>query len=121
MKFSVRDRDGKFTASFDEVFRSEGAWIIHTPVRSPKANAHAQRWVGTVRRKCLDWLLRLGRRHLEAILREYVEHYHSARPDRGLGLDVSDIAGGSSPSPGGDVIKRRDVLGGLIHEYHFAA
>lgn len=121
VKFLIRDRDAKFTASFDEVFRSEGARIIPTPVRSPKANAHAERWVGTVRRECLDWLLVLGRRHLEAIVREYVEHYHSARPHRGLGLDVPDTAGGSGASPGGDVIKRRDVLGGLIHEYHVAA
>ena len=120
-KFLIRDRDAKFTASFDEVFRSEGARIILTSVRSPKANAHAERWVGTVRLECLDWLLVLGRRHLKAILRDYVRHYHSARPHRGLGLDVPDTAGSSGSSPGGDVIKRRDVLGGLIHEYHVAA
>lgn len=121
MKFLIGDRDTKFTRSFNEVFRSEGARIILTPVRSPKANAHAERWVGTVRRECLDWLLVLGRRHLEAILREYVEHYHSARPHRGLALDVPDTDGCSSASLGSDVIERRDVLGGLIHEYHVAA
>ena len=80
IKFLIRDRDTKFTASFDEVFRSEGIRVIKTPVRSPRANAYAERWVRTVRTECLDWMLVLGRRHLERVLREYVRHYNQQRP-----------------------------------------
>ncbi len=74
-RFLIRDHDAKFTASFDEVFRTEGITVIRTPIRAPKANAHAERFVGTARRECLDWILVLGRRHLERVLRSYVTHY----------------------------------------------
>lgn len=79
-KFLIRDRDSKFTGPFDEVFTAEGADIIETPVRPPKANARAERFVGTIRRECLDWTLVLGGRHLESVLEEYVTHYNSHRP-----------------------------------------
>jgi hypothetical protein len=68
-RFLVRDRDGKFTREFDEVFRSEGIRVIKAPVRAPKARAHAERWVGSVRRECLDRLLIVGRRHLESVIK----------------------------------------------------
>jgi len=83
--FLIRDRDTKFTASFDEVFFSDGTRVIKTPVRSPRANAFAERFVGSVRRECLDRLLVFGRRHLEQILAESVEHYNEHRPHRSLG------------------------------------
>jgi putative transposase len=83
----LRDRDSKFTAAFDEVFRSEGVGVIRLPYRSPRANAFAERWVGTVRRECLDHLLIFGRRHLETVLAEFVEHYHEARPHQGLSVE----------------------------------
>ena len=82
--FLVRDRDSKFTREFDEVFRSEGIRVIKAPVRAPKARAHAERWVGTVRRECLDRLLILGRRHLQHVLATYVAHYNEHRPHRAL-------------------------------------
>jgi putative transposase len=119
-KMLIRDRDAKFSATFDEVFRSEGLRITRSPVRSPRANAFAERFVGTIRRECLDWILILGRRHLEVVLREYVEHYNAHRPHRGLGLKAP--AGEPAVFPSASrPIHRRDRLGGLIHEYHRAA
>ena len=81
----LRDCDAKFTRSFDGVFRSENAEVLVTPVQAPNANAHAERWVRTVRAECLDWLLIVGRGHLEQVLRIYVDHYvrHEALPRPG--------------------------------------
>jgi putative transposase len=117
IKFLIRDRDAKFTATFDEVFRSEGIRVIKTPVQSPRANAFAERWVRTVRTECLDWTLVLGRGHLERVLREYIGHYNWQRPHRGINLDVP--TGGVAPTPLPlHQVDRHDVLGGLIHEYY---
>jgi putative transposase len=87
-RFLIRDHDAKFTASFDEDFASERIAVIRTPIRAPKANAYAERFVGTARRECLDWILVLGRRHLERVLRSYVTHYNERRPHRGIDLGV---------------------------------
>jgi putative transposase len=123
LRYLLRDRDAKFCRSFDAVFGSEGAEIIRTPVQAPTANAYAERWVGTVRAECLDWLLIVGRSHLEQVLRIYVQHYNQHRPHRGLGLQA--------PDPPTDLIvvgedrlgrlHRRDLLGGLVHQYRRAA
>ena len=119
MRFLVRDRDTKFTAGFDAVFASIGVEIILTPVRSPRANAFAQRFVRTAREDCLDHLLVLSHHHLETVLAEYVEHYNTARPHRGLDLtppeSTTSLVGRSG------AIRRRNVLSGLIHEYELAA
>jgi len=72
--FLVHDRDTKFAAAFDAIFASEGVRIVRTPVRAPNANAHVERWVGTVRREGLDRPLIVGRRQLEHVLRAYVRH-----------------------------------------------
>ncbi len=109
-----------FTASFNEVFRSEGIEVIHTPIRAPQANAYAERFVRTVRAECLDWLLILGRRHLERVLRAYTAHYNRERPHRALALTSPQSAPAIGRSTIG-TIDRRDVLGGLIHEYYRAA
>ena len=93
-----------------------------TPVRAPKANAYAERWVRTVRTECLDWLLILNQRHLEAVLRVYVPHYNAERPHRGLKLSPPEgppRAEIASAVPGN--VCRRDLLGGLLHEYYQAA
>jgi len=121
IKFLIRDRDTKFTATFDEVLRSEGIRVIKTPIRSPRANAYAERWVRTVRTECLDWLLIFGRRHLERILREYSRHYNGQRPHRGINLQVPVPGDGVSSPPPTFQARRHDVLGGLIHEYDRAA
>ena len=79
-EFLIRDRDSKFTAVFDEVLAGNGMRIIKTPVRSPRANSFAERYVGTLRRECLDHLLIHGERHLRRILAEYAQHYNEHRP-----------------------------------------
>jgi putative transposase len=117
-RFLIRDRDTKFTSSFDNVFASIGVETICTPVCSPKANAYAERFVRTVRQECLDHLLVVSRRHLESVLDEYVCHYNKARPHRGLQL-AQPIPRLVAPS--GDVVARRDILSGLIHEYERSA
>lgn len=121
MRYLIRDHDAKFTASFDEVLGTEGIAVIRTPTRAPKANAYAERFVGTARRECLDWTVVLGRRHLERVLRSYLLHYNEPRPHRGIALGVPN---GSAP-PSVPVsplnVRRHDVLAGLIHEYHGAA
>jgi hypothetical protein len=111
----IRDRDGKFPRAFDEVFRSDGVRVVRAPFRAPRARAHAERWVGTVRRECLDWLLVLGQRQLERVLREYVDHDNAARPHRALHLRAPLVGDQSGPAIG--AVVRRDRLGGLIHEY----
>jgi putative transposase len=89
VRFVVRDRDAKFCRGFDDVFGSEGAQVVLTPVQAPNANAFAERWIRTVRAECLDWLLIVGRGHLEQVLRVYVEHYNgSTPPSVGSGLAV---------------------------------
>jgi putative transposase len=120
VRFLIHDRDSKFAAAFDEVFRSEGSKVIHTPIRAPQANAYAERFVRTVRAECLDWLLIVGRRHLETVLRIYTAHYNRERPHRALALLSPDSTNADPPASHGE-IKRRDLLGGLIHQYHRAA
>lgn len=119
----MRDWDAKFPGSFDAVLRAEGVRIIRTPVRAPRANAFAERFVRTVRRECLDHVLIYGPRHLEQVLGASVAHYVDERPHRGLGLAVP--AGDGAPrvpaATGVPRIERKDVLGGLIHEYRRAA
>jgi transposase InsO family protein len=122
VRFLIHDRDSKYSGAFDEVFRTEGARVILTPFRAPRANAFAERWVRTVRSECLDWTLVVGRRHLERVLRIYVEHYNRARPHRGLELATPQPR--QPPECGEERsthVRRRDVLGGLIHEYERAA
>ena len=120
VRFLIRDRDSKYSGPFDEVFRSDGVRIVKTPVRAPKANAIAERFVRTVRAECLDWLVILNRRHLEHVLRVYVEHYNGARPHRALDLRPPVPDQRHEGSCDGE-IHRRDRLGGLIHEYYRAA
>src|SRR3990172_781468 len=86
IRFLLRDRDAKFSGPFDEVFRTEEVRVIRTPIRAPKANAFAERFVRTVRSECMDHVLIYGRRHLDRVLRVYVSHYMEQRPHRGLDL-----------------------------------
>ena len=122
-RFLIRDRDSKFTRDFDAIFASEGIQIIKTPVRAPKANATAERFVRTVRAECLDWLLIVNQRHLKRVLRVFVDHYNSHRPHRSLNLKPPDPASRKlcDPHLPTSAVERRDRLGGLLHEYNLAA
>jgi len=124
VRFLLRDRDAKYSRSFDAVFVAEGMKVVLTPYRTPQANGHIERLIGGVRREVLDHVLILGRRHLSEVLRAYTEHHNSHRPHRGLGLrrphDVDRPVAGPRPAwP--EAIKHRRILGGLIHEYHARA
>jgi putative transposase len=117
------DRDARFSRAFDDLFRSEGAEILLAPVQAPNANADAERWIGAVRAECLDWLLIVGHDHLEQGLGVYVEHDHQHRPHRALRLEAPDppteLSVAATDRQG--KVHRRDLLGGLLHEYRRAA
>ncbi len=116
-RFLTRDRDAKFTAAFEAVLAAAGIQIIKAPVRAPRANAIAERWIASARRECLDRMLITGEPHLRLVLGEYVDHYNCHRPHRAL-QKVSPAGRPHSPDPSANVrILRRDRLGGLIHEY----
>jgi transposase InsO family protein len=123
VKFLVRDHDAKFTAVFDEVFTSLGVRVIRTPVRAPRANAIAERWVGTVRRECTDRLLIYNERHLRRVLAAYQHHYNGHRPHRAWDRRAPDPS--SAPlvpdGPGHVRLQRRCAVDGLINEYRAAA
>jgi putative transposase len=124
VKFLIRDRDTKYTASFDAVFTAEGTRIIKTPVKAFRANAICERVIGTIQRECLDRMLILGSRHLEAVLAQYAKHYSAHRPRRSLSQRPPADADATPPT-GGNVdaarLRRTHRLGGLIHEYRMVA
>jgi len=116
--FLIRDRDSKFSRSFDSVFASEGVRVIKTPIRTPNANAHAERVIRTIREEVTDRVLVLGPRHLNRLLAGYAVHYNSHRPHRGIDLASPETIG-VEPQPANlNAIRRRRVLGGLINEYY---
>ena len=121
VRFLVRDRDSKFTRSFDEVFRSERIRVIQTPVQAPKAKAHAERWAGSLRRECLDRILIVGQRQLEQVVRAYIRHHNEHRPHRSLEQRPPLAKPPPTEAPPPNQIGRRDRLGGLLHEYHALA
>jgi putative transposase len=123
VRFLIRDHDRKFTDSFDAVFKAQGTRIVRTPIQVPEANGIAERFVRTVRSECLDWLLIVNAWHLERALTIFIDHYNGHRAHRRLGLMPphrrASIERWSSPQP--VAVKRRDRLGGLIHEYERVA
>jgi transposase InsO family protein len=114
----LHDRDAKFPSSFDAVFRCEGLEVVRTPPRCPQANGVAERWIRSARRECLDRLLILSERHLQRVLAAYISFYNERRPHQGLGQACPVPL---PPSPGGGPVERREVLGGVLHDYHRAA
>jgi putative transposase len=122
-RYLIRDRDAKFTTAFDAVFAAAGIATIRIPPQAPRANAYAERWVRTLRTECLDWTLVWNARQLHRAVTEYLRHYHTARPHRGIDLDVPvrTAAATVKALPAAARVERVDVLGGLIHEYRRAA
>jgi putative transposase len=125
-RFLLRDRDTKFVTAFDTIFASEHIDTIRTPVRAPVANAYAERWIGTVRRECLDRILILNEAHLRRVLDEYVAHYNQHRPHRSLdqyapAATDNDESGTIAAFADHRHVRRDLILGGLINEYRHAA
>jgi putative transposase len=123
VRFLIRDRDCKFTDSFDAVFEAEHVRVVRTPIQAPEANGIAERFVRAARSECLDWLLVVNGPHLEGALTVFIDHYNSWRPHRSLdlrppsGRRAAPIWTGTQPI----TVNRRDRLGGLLHEYERAA
>jgi putative transposase len=114
----IHDRDKKFAHEADRVFQSQGAQVILTPLMSPKANAHAERWIGSCRRECLDWMLVVDQRHLETIIREYCLHFNEERPHRSRNLRPPGSRSDHFQMAGGQ-IERSTRLGGLLSDYRY--
>jgi transposase InsO family protein len=123
IRFVIRDRDRKFTSRFDAVFEAQGMRVVRTQVHAPEANGIAERFVRTVRSECLDWLLILNTPHLERTVKVFVDHYNNSRPHRSLGLVPPNGGPPVSLETNGHPlnVRRRDRLGGLLHEYELAA
>jgi putative transposase len=124
MRFLIRDRDRKFTDSFDAVFEAQNIRIVRTPVQTPQTNGIAERFVRTARAECLDWLLILNAAHLKRALTVFIDHFNGRRPHRSL--DVLPPNGPTSETMWRTgtpplAVKRRDRLGGLLHEYERVA
>lgn len=120
-RFLIRDRDTKYTQSFDAVLADASLRILKSPPQAPRANAYTERWMGTARRECTGRLLITGRRHLTTVLNQYVEHYNTHRPHQSLDQQPPQPRQAQAPAPTGSTIRRQPILGGLINEYHRAA
>ncbi len=115
VRFLIHDRDTKFSAAFDAVFTTEDVTIIRTPIQAPNANAFAERWIRSVREECLDKILILGERHLRRVLTTYIDYYNHARPHQGINQRCPvPLSSAARDGP----IERRDILGGVLHDYY---
>jgi putative transposase len=124
VRFLLRDRDCRFTKSFDAVFTAEGIRILTSPSGAPRANAICERMIGTLRRELLEGVLVVNERHLRRILTIYLDHFNNARPHRTLG-QLAPAQTETQPPPVTNLadhqVHRRPILGGLTNEYQIAA
>src|SRR4030095_7480738 len=119
-RFLIHDRDSIFSKELDEEVTAMGALVLRTPVRAPKANSVCERFGGTLRRECLDFLIPFNERHLRAMLKTWIAHFNHARPHMSLGPGIPAALRPPAPRhqiPGGHAVRRVAVLGGLHHEY----
>ena len=117
LKFLTSDRDARYADAFDAVFTATGTRIITTPGQAPRANAICERWIASARRECTDRILIAGRRHLQHTLSEYVDHYNTHRPHRTLSQQPPGGRTHAASAEDNIRVRRRDRLGGLLHEY----
>ena len=120
-RFLVRDNDRKYGPAFARVAEASGIAELRTAYRAPRQNAACERFVGSVRRECLDHVLVLGEAHLRRVLREYVAYFNTARPHQGIGQAVPSVPEPASPIRPAAPIVAIPVLGGLHHDYRRAA
>ena len=117
-RFLICDRDRKWSTAVRDLLKTSGARVIRTPFRAPNCNAHAERFVRSVKEECLDRLIPVGERHLRRALAEFLVHYHRERNHQGLGNDLIDGGGGQHH---GGRVRRRHRIGGLLNYYYRAA
>ena len=121
-RFVIHDRDGIFAPAVDDALRSMSLEVLKTPVRAPQANAYCERFIGTARRECLDWMIPLTERHLRRVLAEWIPHYNRERPHAALGPGLPDAPTHPTAPTGhrllpGHRVVTRARLGGLHHDY----
>ncbi len=120
-RYLIRDNDGKYGPAFAHVAAGSGIRVLRTPIRAPRANATCERFLGSVRRECLDHVIVLGQRHLRRVLREYAAYFNTARPHQGIGQALPSASQPAAPSRPAAPIVAIPVLGGLHHAYQRAA
>ena len=121
-RFLIRDNDAKYGPRFDHLAAASGIRVLRTPIRAPRANATCERFLGSVRRECLDHILILGEAHLRRVLRAYVGYFNSARPHQGISQAIPvGSAKVERIHAGAGRIVAFPVLGGLHHDYRRAA
>ncbi|MDH6708395.1 putative transposase [Kitasatospora sp. MAA19] len=123
LRFLIRDRDAKYTSSFDAAFEAEEVEVIKTPPRAPRANAHCERVIGTLRHEALDHLLIWNETHARQVLDTYARYYSRHRPHQARG-QLPPLAQ-EHPMPRADLaahrLLRARVLSGVINEYRYTA
>jgi transposase InsO family protein len=120
-RFLIRDNDRKYGATFDRVAVGAGIKVLHTPIAAPRANAVCERFLGSLCRECLDFLLILSERHLLLQVTEYIRYYNHARPHQGIGQAIPCAATSPELQPSDGVIVGLPVLAGLHHDYQRCA